>query len=196
MKSKANFMSVIVIFISICCIEIPFINDIFFLTEGYSLFQKIVYSTINLMSLLGLSFLIRGIIFDLVFSIFARTFEIDFEIAPFNKYYKPILFVITLFFYSAALFGEYNYLYFCTLILCFQISANSQKIFITNNKAYYIDDYNLKILQIKSYKTCNAGLILYFEKDQLKCIGSYKKKNNKIALIKQKLFDNMIPENT
>ena len=28
------------------------------------------------MSLLGLSFLIRGIIFDLVFSIFARTFEV------------------------------------------------------------------------------------------------------------------------
>ncbi len=188
MKNRMNIIAIVILFLLIFSIEIPYINRIFFTSEQYPIYKGWIFLGVNLLCILGIAFLIRGIIFDLVFYSFSGVFDKHFEVVQLNKYYKPVLFICTIFLYAVALSGETNYFYFSIIILCFQISINSQKVLFCNNKAYYIDDYSLRLFKIDSYKLYRSNtIILYFESKNSKAISFPRKNLINLDSIKESL---------
>lgn len=188
MNKRLNFLSILIVFALVFSVEIPYMNRMFFMPERYSYYQALVFFTVNILSILGISFLLRGIIFDIIFLIFTRAFDKYFEVIQLSKFYKPILFMCTIFLYAVALSGEVNYFFFCILVLCFQISTNSQKIFIINSKAYYIDDYSLNLYEIQSFKLLKSNtIVLNFQNNVSRTISFSTRNIKKLDAIRENL---------
>lgn len=195
MRKKSSLTSVLVVFAVLCAVALPVLFRYVLWSGDFSVAQQWPVLLLHLLFLLGASFMIRGILFDLFLMKMGGAFKEMVPVSAEKELFKYIALFLCVFMYGMSFTGENDYLVFSTIMACTQAAFHSEKIIFDRYNAWYIDDYSIMLRPIKGYKEINdTTMILYLDGQDDKCLQFRRTRHTMQQSLISKLKQHQVPK--